>query len=60
MEISSEGNITLPLVGKIQVAGKKPIEAEKEISLILDRDYLDCKASYPCASQLSKGCQILR
>jgi len=40
MEISSEGNITLPLVGKIQVAGKKPIEAEKEISVILDRDYL--------------------
>jgi len=40
MEISSEGNITLPLVGKVSVAGKKPIEAEKEIAIILDRDYL--------------------
>lgn len=40
MEISSEGNITLPLVGKIEVAGKKPIQAEREIAVILDRDYL--------------------
>lgn len=40
MEISSEGNITLPLVGKILVNGKKPIEAEREIAEILDRDYL--------------------
>ena len=40
MEISSEGNITLPLVGKVAVAGKKPIEAEREIAGILDRDYL--------------------
>lgn len=40
MEISSEGNITLPLVGKIAVAGKKAIEAEKEIAEILNRDYL--------------------
>jgi len=40
MEISSEGNITLPLVGKVALVGKKAIESEREIAAILDRDYL--------------------
>ncbi len=40
MEISSEGNITLPLVGKVTIAGKPAIKAEHEISEILDRDYI--------------------
>ncbi len=40
MEISSEGNITLPLAGKVTVAGKTAIVAEKEIAAILDADYL--------------------
>lgn len=40
MEVSSEGNITLPLMGKVTVAGKTSIEAEREIAEILDRDYL--------------------
>ncbi len=40
MEVSSEGNITLPLAGKIEVAGKSAIAAEHEIAEILARDYL--------------------
>lgn len=40
MEISSEGNITLPLVGKIAVAGKTIIEAERTIRDLLAEDYL--------------------
>ena len=40
MEISSEGNITLPLVGKVAVAGKPSTEAEHAIAEILDRDYI--------------------
>ena len=40
MEISSEGNITLPLVGKVEVAGKTIIEAEKILAKLLDADYL--------------------
>lgn len=40
MEISSEGNITLPLVGKVAVSGKTAIEAEKMLTEILGRDYL--------------------
>ena len=40
MEVSTEGNITLPLVGKIKIAGKTVAQAEKEIVEILDRDYL--------------------
>lgn len=40
MEISSEGNITLPLVGKVAVGGKTAISAEREITEIIDRDYL--------------------
>lgn len=40
MEVSSEGNITLPLAGKFNVAGKSAIDAEHEIAEVLDRDYL--------------------
>ena len=40
MEIRSEGNITLPLVGKVHVAGKTVIQAEKAIAEILGKDYL--------------------
>ena len=40
MEISSEGNVTLPLVGKSNIAGKTIAEAEKLIAGVLDRDYL--------------------
>ncbi len=40
MEVSSEGNITLSLVGKVTVAGKSVVEAEREIAEILNRDYL--------------------
>ena len=40
MEVSSEGNITLPLVGKVAVAGKHVIESERAIAGILSADYL--------------------
>jgi polysaccharide export outer membrane protein len=40
MEVSSEGNITLPLVGKVEVVGKTPVEAERVIAKIIDQDYL--------------------
>ncbi len=40
MEISSEGNITLPLVGKIPIAGKNVIDAEKTIAKLVGTDYL--------------------
>lgn len=40
IDISSEGNITLPLAGRINVAGKKVAEAERKIADILDADYL--------------------
>ena len=40
MEVSSEGNITLSLVGKVKVEGKSSVEVEKAIARILDRDYL--------------------
>ncbi len=40
MEVSSEGNITLSLAGKMEVVGKTAIQAEREIAEVLDRDYL--------------------
>ncbi len=40
MEVSSEGNITLPLVGKIPIAGKSVIDAEKAVARIVGADYL--------------------
>ena len=40
MEINSEGMITLPLLGKMEVADKTTLTAEKEIAEIIDRDYL--------------------
>jgi len=39
-EISTEGNVTLPLVGKIPVAGLTVIDAERAIAQVLDQDYL--------------------
>ena len=40
MEVSSEGNVTLSLAGKITVAGKTVLEAERSIAKILAADYL--------------------
>ncbi|MBN1689316.1 MAG: polysaccharide export protein [Candidatus Omnitrophica bacterium] len=40
MEVSSEGNITLPLVGKINIAGLTAPDAERKIAKIIDADYL--------------------
>ena len=40
VEVSSEGNITLPLVGKISIGQKAVSEAEKIIDEILAADYL--------------------
>lgn len=40
MEVSTEGNVTLPLVGKIPVAGKTVANAQRDIADILSRDYL--------------------
>ena len=40
MEVSSEGNITLSLVGKVHVADLKIVEAEKAVAEIIDRDYI--------------------
>ncbi|HTL46905.1 MAG TPA: polysaccharide biosynthesis/export family protein [Verrucomicrobiae bacterium] len=39
-EISSEGNITLPLLGKIGVAGKKVPDAENAIADLLNNEYI--------------------
>ena len=39
-EVSSEGNVTLPLVGKVPVVGMRPVDAEREIVKILSKDYL--------------------
>ncbi len=40
MGISSEGNITLPLVGKINLAGLDVLQAEKAIQDVVGKDYL--------------------
>lgn len=40
MTISSEGNITLPLIGKVPIAGLTTKEAEKELARIIGEDYL--------------------
>ena len=40
VEVSSEGNITLPLVGKIAVAGLDVVKAEQTIAEVLSVDYL--------------------
>lgn len=40
VEVSTEGTITLPLVGKITVQGRRVSEAEEEIARILQKDYL--------------------
>lgn len=40
MDVSSEGNITLSLVGKVPVAGLNLVDAERELARIIDADYL--------------------
>ena len=40
VEVSSDGNITLPLVGKIPVSGKTVLESEKAVSDLLETDYI--------------------
>ncbi len=40
VEVSSDGNITLPLVGKIAVSGKTVLESEKAIADVLETDYI--------------------
>lgn len=40
MEVSSEGTITLPLVGKVKVEGMQIVDAERELVRILAQDYL--------------------
>lgn len=40
MEISSEGNITLSLVGKVSVVGMSVIQAERELARLIDADYI--------------------
>jgi len=38
--VSSEGDISYPLLGTLKVAGMKVRELEKEIQALLDRDYI--------------------
>lgn len=40
MEISGEGNVALPLVGKIKVVGLSIADAERKLVKIIDADYL--------------------
>lgn len=40
VEVSSDGNITLPLIGKIQVAGRNVLESERAIGELLEVDYI--------------------
>jgi polysaccharide biosynthesis/export protein len=40
MEVSSDGGITLSLVGKIQIGGKSVLESERIIGELLERDYI--------------------
>lgn len=40
MQVGTDGNITLPLVGKMAVAGKTVRDAEGNIAKIIDEDYL--------------------
>jgi len=39
VEISTEGNVTIPIVGKIPVAGKTIIDAQREIARVLEDGY---------------------
>lgn len=40
MVISTDGNITLPLIGKVEIGKKSLVEAEKTILKVIDGDYL--------------------
>ena len=39
-QISPDGNITLPLIGKVSVQGKALLEVQQELVKIIDADYL--------------------
>jgi polysaccharide export outer membrane protein len=39
-QISQDGGITFPLIGQVRIGGKTVAEAQKQISEVLDRDYL--------------------
>lgn len=39
-EVSSEGNITLPLLGKVPVAGQTVIQAEQNLTRLIDKEYI--------------------
>ncbi len=40
MQISPDGNVTLPIVGKVKLQGLSAMEAARKIQVILDKDYL--------------------
>lgn len=40
IEVSSEGNITMPLIGKVPVGGLTVAEAERALVILIDRDYI--------------------
>lgn len=40
MSVSSEGTITLPLLGKVKIQGLKISEAEEQLAALLAKDYL--------------------
>lgn len=40
MDVTPEGNVTLPLVGKFKVGGKTINQASEDLREIIDRDYL--------------------
>lgn len=40
MQVSPDGNITLPLIGKVPVAGKSVLKAQRELAEIVDKDYI--------------------
>lgn len=40
MEVSSEGNVTLPLVGKVGIADLTIAEAERKLAQLIDADYI--------------------
>jgi len=40
MQVSPDGNITFPLIGKYSIAGKTVLEASRELVKIINADYL--------------------
>ena len=39
-EVTPEGNVTLPLIGKVTIAGKTINQASEDLSKIIDKDYI--------------------